>query len=349
MLTTKAVFNRKLDDFEPKNCVIEKVVALTSHEYDKFPKNMLADYDFIRDNKDLQYFGENGTCHCILVVGEERDDGILVRGEGYDYARYAAFLPNASLFLAAVMEQEQSAEEKTVVRGLKLKDLMSVPWEDIHLIHSDEDIDLATLCELENDTLTDVGKKDWADILEADVHRIFTGEYGLQIEVSGVKPQRLSDFSYMLAGYCSVQDYEKWVTQKPEATMAETNSEPQPEHQKIKVLMIEPHETPYVAEFGNDLASMQKAVGGNIQAVDLASYVSLVCNEEGKLLEMEGNRSLGNDILVGNFFIAGYNDEGEFISLTEEQIEEYTQEFLTPESFTKEQIEEATGFTSISF
>jgi len=69
--------------------------------------------------------------------------------------------------------------------------------------------------------------------------------------------------------------------------------------------MVEPHETPYVAEIGNDLASMQKAVGGNIQAVDLASYVSLVCNEEDKLLETEGNRSLGNDILVGNFFIAG--------------------------------------------
>jgi len=349
MLTTKAAFDRKVKDFEPKNCVIEKVITLKPQDYDAFSKNLLSDYDFIKDNKDLQYFGEDATCHCILVVGEERSDGVLVQGEGYDYCRYSAFLPNAAAFLAAAMEQGQSAEQKTVVSGLNLKDLVSASLEDIHLIHSDEEIDLATICELNSNTLTDVGKEEWADVLNTEVHRIFHGTYGLQIEVSGVKPQRLSDFSYMLAGYCSVQDYEKWVTQKLEVTLDETNSEPQPEDQKIKVVMVEPHETPYVAEIGNDLASLQKAVGGNIQTVDLASYVSLVCNEEGKLLEMEGNRSLGNDILVGNFFIAGYNDEGEFISLTEEQVEEYTQEFLTPESFTKEQIEEATGFISISF
>ena len=53
--------------------------------------------------------------------------------------------------------------------------------------------------------------------------------------------------------------------------------------------------------------------------------------------------------IVGNFFIAGCNDEGEFISLTEEQTEEYMQKFLEPESFTKEQIDEATGFTFLSF
>jgi hypothetical protein len=53
--------------------------------------------------------------------------------------------------------------------------------------------------------------------------------------------------------------------------------------------------------------------------------------------------------IVGNFFIAGCNDEGEFISLTEEQTEEYMQKFLEPESFTKEQIDEATVFTFLSF
>jgi len=161
MLKTKAIFYRKVDDFEPKNCVIEKVVALTSQDYDAFSKNMLADYDFIRDNKDLQYFEEDGICHCILVVGEERSDGILIQGEGYDYARYAAFLPNASAFLAAAMKQEQSTEKEKAAPSLKLKDLMAVSLEDIHLIHSEEDIELATICELKNDTLTSAGKEEW--------------------------------------------------------------------------------------------------------------------------------------------------------------------------------------------
>ena len=349
MLATKAVFNRKVDDFEPKSCVIEKVIALTSQDYDEFSQNMLADYDFIKDNIDLQYCDNNGVFHCLMVVGEDRKDGILVESEGSGYARYSAFLPNAAEFLATAMEQERSAEKKTVVPGLKLKDLMTVSLEDIYLIHSDEDIELATICELKNDTLTSVGKEEWSDILDADVHRIFNGIYGLQIEVSDVKPQRLSEFSFMLAGHCSEQDYAKWVTQESGETFDESSNGPQPEHQKIKVVMVEPHKSPYIAEIGNDLSSMQESVGGYIQAVDLEPHVSLICNEEGKLLGLEGNRSLDNDVLVGNFFIAGNNDEGEFTSLTDEQIEKYTQRFFTPESFTKEQIDETANFTTISF
>ena len=264
MLKTKAIFHRKVNDFEAKNCVIEKVISLSTHEFDAFSKNMLADYDFIKDNIDLQYCDNYGVFHCLLVVGEDRKEGILVESEGSSYARYSAFLPNAADFLAAAMEQEQSAEEKTV-----------------------------------------------------------------------------------FSGHCSGQDL--WTTQETGAVLDESSNGPQQEHQKIKVVMVEPHKAPYVAEIGNDLDSMQKAAGGYIQTGGLAPDVTLVCNEEGKLLGLEGNRSLCNDIIVGSFFIAGCNDEGEFISLTEEQTEEYVQKFLKPESFTKEQINEATGFTFISF
>jgi len=153
----------------------------------------------------------------------------------------------------------------------------------------------------------------------------------------------------MLAGHCSEQDYEKWVTQGAEKAIDNQSEASPPDHQKIRVVMVEPNKLPYVAEIGNDLDSMKKAVGGYIQPVNLAPYVSLVCNEEGKLLGLEGNRSLGDDIIVGNFFIVGYNEEGEFISLTKEQTEEHMQKFLKPESFTREQIDEATGFTFVSF
>ncbi len=39
-------------------------------------------------------------------------------------------------------------------------------------------------------------------------------------------------------------------------------------------------------------------VGGYIEVLPL-SDVCLVCNEDGKLLGLEGNRRLGNDIIVG--------------------------------------------------
>ncbi|OLN30100.1 DUF6329 domain-containing protein [Desulfosporosinus metallidurans] len=215
MLKTKAIFERKTDDFEPKDCIIEKTVRLTAAKYDVFSKNMLADYDFIKDNIDLMHCDSQGAYHCLLVVGEDRPDGLLIESEGYGYGRYSAFLPNAADFLEAHPEQEQAKKEQQSAPDFKLQDLMRIPLEDIHLVHSDEDIELATIVELKSDTLTEAGRKEWADVLNADVVRIFDGIYGVQVECNGVDPQRLSDFSFMLAGQCSSQDYEKWVAQEP--------------------------------------------------------------------------------------------------------------------------------------
>jgi len=107
MLKTKAVFERKPPDFQPRDCVIEKIIGLTSWEYDAFSRNMLADYGFIKDNIDLMFVDQEGAYHCLLVMGEDRPDGILIESEGSGYARYAAFLPNARDFLAARQEQAQ--------------------------------------------------------------------------------------------------------------------------------------------------------------------------------------------------------------------------------------------------
>ena len=52
MLRTKAIFERKTNDFQPRDCVIEKIIELASQEYDAFSRNMLADYGFIKDNVD---------------------------------------------------------------------------------------------------------------------------------------------------------------------------------------------------------------------------------------------------------------------------------------------------------
>lgn len=48
----------------------------------------------------------------------------------------------------------------------------------------------------------------------------------------------------------------------------------------MNVLMVEPGKAPYVTDIGNDLRSMQQAVGGYIQAVyPYEEAVVLVCNE----------------------------------------------------------------------
>lgn len=117
----------------------------------------------------------------------------------------------------------------------------------------------------------------------------------------------------------------------------------------IKVIMVEPMKEPYSVEVENNLEELQKAVGGYIETVYLEDDVVLVCNEEGKLNRLPGNRSLGNDIIAGTFLVAGSNDEGEFVSLTEDKIWQYSDRFQKPEAFTQEQVEDASGYIFISF
>lgn len=109
----------------------------------------------------------------------------------------------------------------------------------------------------------------------------------------------------------------------------------------MRVLMIEPMKEPYVVDIGNDLKSMQEAVGGLIEVINLEDDIVMVDNEEGKLIGLEGNRRVGRDIIAGTFFLCGSNYEGEFVSLTDEQIDKYTNRFKEPEHYTPEQVEDS--------
>lgn len=99
---------------------------------------------------------------------------------------------------------------------------------------------------------------------------------------------------------------------------------------EIKVLMVEPGKHPRVTTLKDDLDSLQKAVSigadyqGLIEFVSLGNGDCIMCNEEGKLIGLEGNRGLGDDILVGVFYIMGENEDGELMSLSDHKIRFYT-------------------------
>ena len=93
----------------------------------------------------------------------------------------------------------------------------------------------------------------------------------------------------------------------------------------IRVLVVEPMKPCEVREICG-LDDMQKIVGGNIEAVyPFTEPVAVVCNAEGKNLDLPYNRPLCDrsgipyDILCGTFFIAGAGTK-DFVSLTDEQI-----------------------------
>lgn len=114
---------------------------------------------------------------------------------------------------------------------------------------------------------------------------------------------------------------------------------------EITVLMVEPGKHPKVTTLKDDLDSLQKAVSigtdyqGLIKFVSLGNGDCIMCNEEGKLIGLDGNRRLGNDILVGVFYIMSENKDGELLSLSEKKIKRYTELFWEPETFDRSDIE----------
>ena len=114
---------------------------------------------------------------------------------------------------------------------------------------------------------------------------------------------------------------------------------------QIRVLKVEPGKPPEVTMIENTLETMQQMVGGRIEMVDLNNRTLLVCNEEGKLVGLEGNRRLGSDIIAGTFFIAGDDGHGDLCSLNDRQLNQYSQQFAEPQSFRPGEVEEKISFT----
>ena len=108
----------------------------------------------------------------------------------------------------------------------------------------------------------------------------------------------------------------------------------------MRVLVVEPERRPEVREIDDSLKAMQEIVGGYIQPIYLDDSVALVCNDEGKLMNLPANRGLRDkdgqiyDIVTGTFFLCdALADSDHFTSLTPEQIERYRKRFYTPEMF----------------
>ena len=107
--------------------------------------------------------------------------------------------------------------------------------------------------------------------------------------------------------------------------------------QTIQSLMIAPNAHPQPVILSNDLDSLQKAVSigvpeqGLIEFVYLEDNVSILCNEEGKLIGLEPNRRLGKDILCGVFYIVAEDKEGNLVSLTPAQMDKYSAVFGHPD------------------
>lgn len=109
----------------------------------------------------------------------------------------------------------------------------------------------------------------------------------------------------------------------------------------MDVLLVEPGQYPRMTSIGSDLHSLQKAVGGDIEAIyPYDDPIAIVCAEEGKINGEPLNRAIRDedndivDIIAGTFFVCGLGEE-DFASLSKELQEKYEDKFHQPESFLK--------------
>lgn len=92
---------------------------------------------------------------------------------------------------------------------------------------------------------------------------------------------------------------------------------------KIRVLFKAVGQPAKVMTIPNTLKAKQKLVGGLIEVVQYDD-VLLVCNDEGKILNMPPNLVFECDYVAGNCFVIGDDYEnGDFRSLTFDEIEKY--------------------------
>ncbi len=109
----------------------------------------------------------------------------------------------------------------------------------------------------------------------------------------------------------------------------------------MQVVYVEPNKAAEIRKINSGLKSMQKAVGGYIEAIyPFADSVAIVCNEEGKINGLELNRGLADDrgdlyeIIAGTFFIClARPDSEDFEGLTDELSSKYLEMFKYPEVF----------------
>ena len=103
----QAELRRKQSEYEGEACIVDKAIELPAQRFKEFSHALLADYDFIAENKNVIQYDADSR-HCMLILDADGTDGFLVDPQGYNYARYSAFVPNIRSLLTPDVEIDRS-------------------------------------------------------------------------------------------------------------------------------------------------------------------------------------------------------------------------------------------------
>ncbi len=74
---------------------------------------------------------------------------------------------------------------------------------------------------------------------------------------------------------------------------------------KIKTIIKHPGKDPYMLQTYNSLEMLQQTVGGYIEKVTLAPDLVIICNEEGRILNLPYNCSICGMDFYGTIIFTG--------------------------------------------
>ena len=105
-MNLNTTFRCKENDHEANPCIVEKIVELSAAQFASYTKNLMKRQPFLAEYADHMGVDRDGLHHCVLVLGEDHDDGILIRSEGAEYARYSSYIANARQIVAMQAQSE---------------------------------------------------------------------------------------------------------------------------------------------------------------------------------------------------------------------------------------------------
>lgn len=98
--------------------LIEKVIRLDTKDFSAYANALDTEQAFLTDNRGIMYVDRAGDWHCILVQDAVNQRGLLICADGYDYARYSAYVENTrELSLENIPTEDYARKQRS--RGKK--------------------------------------------------------------------------------------------------------------------------------------------------------------------------------------------------------------------------------------
>ncbi len=123
---------------------------------------------------------------------------------------------------------------------------------------------------------------------------------------------------------------------------------------KIRALVIEPMEHPKICSLEPTKKAFRMGVKadkikhGGVEAKKLEKQIYAIFNKDRFLADLQANRRIGDDIIVGTMFIVATDEKGFPVSLTDEQMAKYALRFWNVEEFDEMDVAEANLNTMFS-